>query len=159
MGSGSSVEALLAAYYALPVTASPWEFVEGHGNWGLDEGDSARADELAREIVALRPVPREGEDDWQFYGREGASRAAGEQTATAGPEPKPGRRTLASVNREHEGVWRVERTGAYMCPYRVVHVPSGKATACTGIMTLDAAERLMDESRLDDRSYFRLPEE
>jgi hypothetical protein len=41
------------AYYKLPVTAPPCEFMRGHGNWGLTEAEYRKARRLAK-IVCKR---------------------------------------------------------------------------------------------------------
>ncbi len=45
---------LLAEYNKLPVTATPEEFMEGHGNWGLTEAEYRKAVRLAEKITGKR---------------------------------------------------------------------------------------------------------
>lgn len=41
-------KAIKRAYESLPTTVSPKEFLEGHGNWGLDEKEYEIAQLLAK---------------------------------------------------------------------------------------------------------------
>jgi hypothetical protein len=43
-----SPSAARKAYYELPVTESPCEFLKGYGNWGLTEAEYKKAKRLAR---------------------------------------------------------------------------------------------------------------
>lgn len=43
-----SPSAARKAYYELPVTESPCEFLKGYGNWGLTEAEYKKAKWLAR---------------------------------------------------------------------------------------------------------------
>lgn len=41
---------LITAYYSLPVTSSPAEFLTGLGNWGLSATEYRKAVRLAKQI-------------------------------------------------------------------------------------------------------------
>jgi hypothetical protein len=47
-------DALHEAYEDLPVTATWQEYLAGHGNWGLAEGDAELAGRLSRAMAALK---------------------------------------------------------------------------------------------------------
>lgn len=49
-----SLELARELYAALPVTASPEEFLQGHGNWGLTEPEHKLAKALAEYIAGGR---------------------------------------------------------------------------------------------------------
>lgn len=42
---------LLKMYYSLPVTVTPREFLNGHGNWGLTQKEYNLAEKIAKLIV------------------------------------------------------------------------------------------------------------
>lgn len=50
--SNELLQACKDAYNSLPITASPGEFLAGHGNWGLEEHEYKVAKILAAAIAA-----------------------------------------------------------------------------------------------------------
>jgi hypothetical protein len=55
-------------YYALPVTATPKDFLLGHGNWGLAEWEYREAERLAKAIEAKRKSKQyNGHKNWNYW--------------------------------------------------------------------------------------------